>query len=45
MRVQYRLIAVNVFQICVAIASNIILLLNMAQKIKYTIAHPLNIAG
>lgn len=40
-----RLIAVNAVQLAMALVSNIFLLLNMARRVRFTIAQPITIAG
>lgn len=41
----FRLTAVNAVQLAVALVSNVFLLLNMARRVKFTIAQPITIIG
>jgi potassium channel subfamily K, other eukaryote len=40
-----RLLAVNAVQLVLAVVSNIFLLLNMARRVRFSIAQPITIAG
>ena len=43
--IHHRLLAVNAIQLMMAIVANMFLLLNMARKVRFTLAQPIIIVG